>query len=170
VWHIPEVGSSPRFEYEVSNPVEAWLLLDVLAKYDQFQLDKLFSEVLAKYNQLQLDNAYFTYPDYAPAQGLYKLNEDDLLWEEYNAAEELNAEEEDITKIELEELRELYEYRDNNCLRPRLRREMLEDFRELSELTDQEMIEKAESNTLPKEGYFKVWLILLNRKDLADKL
>ena len=92
VWHIPQVwGSSPSFEYEVSNPVEAWLLLDALAKYDQFQLD----------NKIK--------PDYASSQGLVKLNEDDLLWEDYNAEEELDAEDEDITKIELEELRELYE-------------------------------------------------------------
>jgi hypothetical protein len=152
VWHIPQVGSSPSFEYEVSNPVEAWLLLDVLARYDQFQLD----------NRIK--------PDYASCQGLVRLNEDDMLWEDYNAAEELNAEEEDITKIELEELRELWEYRDGNCLRPRLRREMLEDFRELSGLTDQQVIEKAESNTLPEESYFRTWLILLGRTDLKDSL
>ena len=151
VWHNPQVGNSPSFEYEVSNPIEAWLLLDVLAKYDQFQLD----------NKIK--------PDYANAQGLVKLNENDLLWEDYDAVEELDAEEEDIRLIELEELKELYENKNSDCLRPKHIKEMLEYFREQYGLTDQEMIKEAESSSWAPSCY-KTWLLLLNRKDLADKL
>ncbi len=38
VWHIPQVPMNP-FLVEVDNLVEAKLLLDVFAGYDQFQLD-----------------------------------------------------------------------------------------------------------------------------------
>lgn len=89
VWHIPQVGSSPSFEYEVSNPVEAWMLLDALAKYDQFQLN----------NRIK--------PDYASCQGLSKWDEEEQEWVDYSVEDELGGYEEDITRLELDELKAL---------------------------------------------------------------
>lgn len=86
VWHIPQVGYPATFKYEVSNVVEGWIVLDLLAKYDQFQLD----------NKIK--------GDYASCQGLSKWDQQEQEWLGYDAEEELNAETEDITNLSLEEL------------------------------------------------------------------
>ena len=89
VWHIPQVGYPATFEYEVSNVVEGWIVLDLLAKYDQFQLD----------NRIK--------PDYASCRGLWKWDEEEQEWFDYSAGDELNADTEDITDLSLEELKYL---------------------------------------------------------------
>ena len=64
-------------------------MLDLLAKYDQFQLD----------NRIK--------PDYASCQNLSLWHEDEQEWWEYDAEEELGAESSDITDLTLEELKAL---------------------------------------------------------------
>ena len=86
VWHIPQVPA-PTFEYEVEDLIEAWILLDALAKYDQFQLDHNIKG------------------DYSSTQGLSVWDDDEKEWVGYVASEYLEVDVEDITDLTLEELK-----------------------------------------------------------------
>ncbi len=84
VWWIPQVPGKP-FHVEVTNLVEAKLLLNALENYDQFQVD----------NRIK--------GDYCNCGGLEMWNEEDNDWEEW-FNEDYDREIDDYT---LEELREL---------------------------------------------------------------
>jgi len=65
IWWIPQVPGQP-FHRDIKNIREAVLLLDTLAKYDQFQLD----------NNIK--------PDYANAGGLQEWDEAEQEWLDWN--------------------------------------------------------------------------------------
>ena len=87
VWWIPQVPMQP-FHASVSNIVEARLLLDTLATYDQFQLD----------NNIK--------PDYSNTGGLQVFDEsDDTDGPDGSWYDWYDADGEDIDRYTLEELR-----------------------------------------------------------------
>ena len=146
--HIPQVGYPASFEYEVSNVVEGWIVLDLLAKYDQFQLD----------NNIK--------PDYASCQSLCLWNEQEQEWWEYDAEEELGAPEPDITNLTLEQLKFWVEANESRFLTADEIEQRLQNLRDHNNLTNQQVIEMAKEGTLPSEPYFAEWLVLLDRGDL----
>ena len=64
VWWIPQIPMNNSFYVEVKSPEEAKKIMDVLAKYDEFQFN----------NKIK--------PDYSNASGLQELQEDGE-WDEW---------------------------------------------------------------------------------------
>lgn len=148
--HIPQVGYPATFEYEVSSVIEGWIVLDLLAKYDQFQLD----------NRIR--------GNYASCQSLLKWDEKEQEWLDYDAEKELGSPDSDITNLTLEQLKFWVEANKSCLLTTEEVEERLQNLREHGNLTDQQVIEMAEAGALPSEPYFAEWLVLLDRGDLIN--
>ena len=65
VYHNCQVGAVPNFYIEVSSIEEAWLIMNILWEYDEFQFN----------NNIK--------PDYCNITGLEVFNEEEKDWEEW---------------------------------------------------------------------------------------
>jgi len=66
VWHMPQLGYDVAIYIPVETVVEGKKVMDILAAYDLFQLEKKLK------------------PDYANMNGLQKFNEEENEWDDWN--------------------------------------------------------------------------------------
>lgn len=77
------------FEYPVSDLIQAWIVLNTLAAYDEFQIAKGIR------------------PDFSSTQILLVWDAEEEEWVEYSANDYYDVGVEDITDLTLDELKEL---------------------------------------------------------------
>lgn len=91
--NLKVVHTSPfpgeSFEYAVGDIIQAWILLNALAAYDEFQIAKGIRT------------------DFSSTQGLLVWDAGEKEWVDYIANEYLDTEVEDITDLTLDELKPL---------------------------------------------------------------